>query len=60
MDKDWCHSASIDSHQRLQAQHLIDDAIHQQGLTKTEAMMLAAETLGIHDSKSLRLVAMDG
>jgi hypothetical protein len=49
MDTDWCHTSSIDSHQRLQVQHLVDYAIHQQGLSKTEAIILVLEEFGISD-----------
>lgn len=59
IDTEWCHASSIDSHQRLQVQHLIDYAIHQQGLSKTEAMILVVEELGIHDSKTLDSIAID-
>jgi len=56
MGRDWCHTSSIDSHQRLQVQHLVDYVIHQQGLSKTEAFMLASEELGISDIMTRRLL----
>jgi len=56
MDTEWCHASSIDSHQRLQVQHLIDYAIHQQGLSKTETIILVSEELGISDITTRRLL----